>query len=62
MGALTFTEVLISPVAAGKWYEALIFHSDNLFPKLIPEFFRRIEIIEGDGGPGSIKKAEFSAG
>ncbi|KAK1591164.1 hypothetical protein Q3G72_003241 [Acer saccharum] len=48
MGALTFTEDLIIPVAAGKLFKAVSFDSDNVFPKLIPEIYRRIEIIKGN--------------
>ena len=62
MGALTFTEEFASPVPAGKLFKALVLDSDNLLPKILPQAFKSVETIEGDGGPGTIKKWNFTEG
>ncbi|KAL5782205.1 hypothetical protein ACOSP7_007234 [Xanthoceras sorbifolium] len=62
MGALTFTEEFTSPVPAGKLFNALVLDSDNLLPMIMPQAFKSVETIEGDGGPGTIKKINFSEG
>lgn len=61
-GGLTFTEEFTSPVAAGKLFKALVLDSDNLLPKILPQAFKSIEIVEGNGGPGTIKKLTFAEG
>lgn len=62
MGVVTFTEEFTSPVPAKTLFTALILDSDNLIPKLLPQAIKSIETIEGDGGPGSIKKMTFAEG
>ncbi|KAK2645177.1 hypothetical protein Ddye_020372 [Dipteronia dyeriana] len=61
MGALSFTEEFSSPVPAGKLFKAVL-DSDNLLPKIMPQAFKSVETIEGDGGPGTIKKMNFTEG
>ncbi|MBA0797741.1 hypothetical protein Gohar_008408, partial [Gossypium harknessii] len=34
----------------------------NLIPKILPQAFKSIEYIEGNGEPGSIKKVTFGEG
>ncbi|KAK0606967.1 hypothetical protein LWI29_007065 [Acer saccharum] len=62
MGSSTFTEERSSPVPAGKLFKALVLDSDNLLPKIMPQAFKSVETIEGDGGPGTIKKMNFTEG
>ncbi|KAK0607028.1 hypothetical protein LWI29_008114 [Acer saccharum] len=64
MGSSTFTKEFSSPVPAGKLFKALvdILDSDNLLPKIMPQAFKSVETIEGDGGPGTIKKMNFTEG
>ncbi|CAI0467157.1 unnamed protein product [Linum tenue] len=40
----------------------MILEVDTLLPKLLPQVFKSIETIQGDGGPGSIKKLNFVEG
>ncbi|GAV64180.1 Bet_v_1 domain-containing protein [Cephalotus follicularis] len=60
MGTITFTEELTSPLPARVLFDGLILGGDNLIPKVLPQAFKSIETIEGDGGPGSIKKTTFA--
>ena len=62
MGSSTFTEELSSPVPAGKLFKALVLDLDNLLPKIMPQALNSVETIEGDGGPGTIKKMNFTEG
>ena len=38
----------------------MIFDADKLMPKLVPQAFKSMEVIQGDGGPGSIKQIYFA--
>ncbi|KAF2313864.1 hypothetical protein GH714_018397 [Hevea brasiliensis] len=60
MAVVTFTDEFTSSVAAKKLFTALILDADNLIPKLMPQAFKSIETIQGNGGPGSIKKMTFA--
>lgn len=60
--AVTFTEEFTSPISATRLFKALILDADNLLPKIVPEAIKSIEIIEGNGGPGTIKKMNFGDG
>ncbi|KAI9194426.1 hypothetical protein LWI28_005893 [Acer negundo] len=62
MGSSTFTEELSSLVPAGKLFKALVLDLDNLLPKIMPQAFKSAETIEGYGGPGTIKKMNFTEG
>lgn len=62
MGVVSHELEFTSPLPPTKIFKALILHSDNLIPKLMPQAIKSIEVIEGDGGPGSIKKITFAEG
>lgn len=62
MSTVTFTEEFTSTVAAPRLFKALIVDGDNLIPKIAPQALKNIEILEGNGGPGTIKKINFAEG
>ncbi|KAF3670845.1 Pathogenesis-related protein STH-21 [Capsicum annuum] len=58
MGAYTFTDESTVSVAPSRLFKALVIDFNNLVSKLIPDV-ESIENVEGDGGPGTIKKITF---
>ena len=62
MGVVTYEHEITSSIPPAKMFKAFILDSDNLIPKILPQAIKCIEIIEGDGGPGSIKKITFGEG
>ncbi|XP_020209454.1 pathogenesis-related protein 2 [Cajanus cajan] len=55
MGVFRFEDETTSPVAPAKLYKALVKDADTLVPKVV-DAVKSVEIVEGNGGPGSIKK------
>ncbi|KAE9601480.1 hypothetical protein Lal_00040659 [Lupinus albus] len=55
MVVFTIENESASTVAPAKLYKALVTDFDNLIPKAI-EAIQNVEIVEGNGGPGTIKK------
>ncbi|MCI18537.1 pathogenesis-related protein STH-2-like [Trifolium medium] len=62
MGVTTFTHEYSSSVAPSRMFTALIVDSRNLLPKLLPQFVKDVNIIQGDGGAGSIEQVNFNEG
>lgn len=62
MGVITFTDELTSSIPPSRIFKASIVDSHNLIPKLLPQAVKSIEIIQGDGGAGSIKQINFTEG
>ncbi|XP_074369323.1 major allergen Pru av 1-like [Apium graveolens] len=62
MGFASYTDEYTSPIAASRIFKASIIDSHNLIPKLLPQGIQSIELIQGDGGAGSIKKINFIDG
>ena len=62
MAVTTFTEEFSSSVQANRLFRALILDADNLLPKLMPQFIKSVELVEGNGGPGSVKKMTIAEG
>ncbi|KAJ0034186.1 hypothetical protein Pint_24432 [Pistacia integerrima] len=62
MGVFTYTDEYTSSVPPARLFKALIVDSHNLIPKLIPLAVKSIDIIEGDGGAGSIRQINFGEG
>lgn len=60
MAVVSLTDEVTSPVPAGKLFKALILDADNLIPKLMPQAIKGIDTVEGNGGPGTIKKLTFA--
>ncbi|PKA62229.1 Pathogenesis-related protein 1 [Apostasia shenzhenica] len=56
MVAGSFTRDYLSPVAPSRIWKAGIFDSQNLLPKLLPDLIASVDILEGDGGAGTIKQ------
>ncbi|XP_030545648.1 major allergen Pru ar 1-like [Rhodamnia argentea] len=62
MGVFTFTDVYTSTIPPKRLFKALIGDSHNLIPKLMPQSIKSIDIVQGDGGAGSIKQINFVEG
>ncbi|KAJ0093714.1 hypothetical protein Patl1_24957 [Pistacia atlantica] len=62
MGVLHLNSETTTAVAPSRMFKAFILDSPNLLPKLVPQSFKNIELIEGDGGVGSIKLINFPDG
>nr|BAJ25777.1 putative PR-10 type pathogenesis-related protein [Nicotiana tabacum] len=62
MGILTTTYEFTTPISAPRMFKSFILDGENLLPKIAPQVFKSIEIIHGDGGPGTIKQFNFAEG
>lgn len=62
MGFSTYAFELASDIAPARFFKAMVLDSDNLFPKLFPHSFRKIDIVSGNEGSGTIKKAHLGDG
>nr|GLL41117.1 major allergen Pru ar 1-like [Ipomoea trifida] len=62
MGVSTYTDEQTSPVSPSRIFKASIVDSHNLIPKLMPQAIKSIEILQGNGGTGSIKQINFPEG
>ena len=61
MGLFTFEQETTSTVAPAKLYKALVHDSDDIIPKAV-DAIKTVETVEGNGGPGTIKKLTFVEG
>ncbi|XP_068326731.1 major allergen Pru ar 1-like [Pyrus communis] len=62
MGVFTYETEFTSVIPAPRLFKAFILDGDNLIPKIAPQAIKCTEIIEGDGGVGTIKKVTFGEG
>ncbi|KAG2726987.1 hypothetical protein I3760_01G138900 [Carya illinoinensis] len=62
MGVFTYETESTSVIPPAKLFKAFILDADNLIPKVVPQAIQASEIIEGNGGPGTIKKITFGEG
>ncbi|KAH7513423.1 hypothetical protein FEM48_Zijuj12G0198300 [Ziziphus jujuba var. spinosa] len=62
MGVLTYESEFTSTISPARLFKAFVLEGDNLVPKIAPQAVKSSEIIEGDGGVGTIKKITFGEG
>lgn len=62
MGVSTFTQEYTSPVAPSRMFKALILDSNILIPKLLPQFIKSVDVIQGGEGAGTIEQVNFTEG
>ncbi|PON88202.1 Bet v I type allergen [Trema orientale] len=62
MGVYTYESETVSVIPPARLFKAFVLDADNLIPKLVPQAIKSVETLEGNGGPGSIKKTTFGEG
>ncbi|XVE65566.1 hypothetical protein DITRI_Ditri08aG0010000 [Diplodiscus trichospermus] len=62
MGVVTYEMEIATSIPPARMFKAFVLDGDNLFPKVVPQAIKSCEVLEGDGGPGSIKKITFGEG
>ncbi|KAI9123015.1 hypothetical protein K1719_005904 [Acacia pycnantha] len=60
MGAFTYQSENASSVARSRLFKAFVLDVNNLLPKIMEGV--KIEILEGNGGAGTLKKTTYSEG
>ncbi|EXC39745.1 Major allergen Pru av 1 [Morus notabilis] len=60
MGVLSLAEDFSCPIAASRIFKALMVDQKNLIPKLLPQFIASVDVIQGDGGAGTIEQINFT--
>ncbi|KAJ6911910.1 major allergen Pru ar 1-like [Populus alba x Populus x berolinensis] len=59
MGLITFENEFSVAVPPAKLFKVYCLETDTLIPKILPQSIKSSEIIEGNGGPGTIRKVTF---
>ncbi|CAK9145618.1 unnamed protein product [Ilex paraguariensis] len=62
MGVITYDMEVTSSISPAKMFKAFVLDGDTLIPKVLPQAIKSVEIIEGDGGAGTIKVITFGEG
>ncbi|KAL4643051.1 hypothetical protein ACB092_02G064800 [Castanea dentata] len=62
MDVITYESEVTSPIPPARLFKAFVLDADNLIPKISPHTIKSTEILEGNGGPGTIKKVTFHEG
>ena len=62
MAVVTVSQEITSPVAAPRLFKAMALERHILIPKLLPHAFKSVEVVEGDGGVGTVTKTTFAEG
>ncbi|PRQ39333.1 putative START-like domain, Bet v I type allergen [Rosa chinensis] len=62
MGVFTYESEFASVIAPPRLFKAFVLDADNLIPKIAPQAVKSAEIVEGDGGVGTIKKIHLGEG
>jgi hypothetical protein len=62
MGLITFENEFSVAVPPAKLFKVYCLETDTLIPKILPQAIISSEIIEGNGGPGTIRKVTFVEG
>lgn len=56
----TIVDEYKSPITVERLWKALISDAHNFMPKVLPQVISSIDLLEGDGGVGTIKKFNFT--
>ena len=56
----SFSDEIRTSISPARLWKASVLDSHNLLPKIVPQYIASIDHVEGNGGPGSIKKMCFT--
>ncbi|XVF28257.1 hypothetical protein REPUB_Repub15cG0014100 [Reevesia pubescens] len=61
MGVFTYESEVVTSIPAAKMFKACILDGDNLIPKIVPQAFKSVEYIEGNGSQFNYMKQKVEA-
>ena len=59
MGVFTYESEFTSTIPSARLFKTFVLDANNLVPKIATRAVKSTEIIEGNGGAGTIKKITF---
>ncbi|KDP36250.1 hypothetical protein JCGZ_09815 [Jatropha curcas] len=62
MGIVTYEGQIESPLPPARLFKMLVLESETYVSKVQPDAVTSFETLQGDGGPGSVRKLTFGAG
>ncbi|KDP27867.1 hypothetical protein JCGZ_18947 [Jatropha curcas] len=62
MGVVSYNMEVASPIPPAKLFKAFVLDNDNIIQKVVPQAINNVEILQGDGGPGTVRKITFGEG
>ncbi|XP_059632773.1 major allergen Pru ar 1-like [Cornus florida] len=62
MGVISYDMEITTTIPPAKMFKAFVLDADNLIPKILPQAIKSVEIVQGDGGPGTVKVITFGEG
>ncbi|KAM5568857.1 major allergen Pru av 1 [Rosa sericea] len=62
MGVFKYDYEFTSVIPPARLFKAFVLDADIFIPKIAPQAVKSFEILEGDGGAGTIKKITFGEG
>ncbi|WCJ23359.1 Major strawberry allergen Fra a 1-A [Euphorbia peplus] len=60
MGVVSYETQIISTLPPSKIFNAIVLDLPKLLPKVLPQVIKSVDILEGDGGVGSVRKINFA--
>ncbi|KAL3648732.1 hypothetical protein CASFOL_005135 [Castilleja foliolosa] len=62
MATFTYDMENVSSIPAARLFKSAVLDLDTLMPKIMPQAIKSVEILEGDGGVGTVKIIHFGEG
>uniref|UniRef100_A0A5B6YZ80 Putative major allergen Pru ar 1 n=1 Tax=Davidia involucrata TaxID=16924 RepID=A0A5B6YZ80_DAVIN len=62
MGVISYDMEIACSIPPAKMFKAFVLDADNLIPKILPQAIKSVEVLHGDGGPGTVKLITFGEG
>ncbi|WCJ38625.1 Major strawberry allergen Fra a 1-A [Euphorbia peplus] len=62
MGLTSHETVITCKLPPSKMFNAIVFNHVQLLTNAIPHVYKRVELVQGDGGVGTLRKVYFGEG
>ncbi|KAH7843334.1 hypothetical protein Vadar_015324 [Vaccinium darrowii] len=62
MGVITYDTEVPCSIPPARIFKAFVLDADTLIPKIMPQVFKSVETVDGDGGAGTIKLITLGEG
>ncbi|WCJ23364.1 Major allergen Pru ar 1 [Euphorbia peplus] len=62
MGIVSYEMEVATTIPPSKMFKAFVIDGSNIIVKVLPQAIKSVDILEGDGGAGTIKQINFGEG